>query len=298
MPRPPVRPDVPPRSHGRPCAAPQLRRAVACAQADAHSEALPVPLPDDLRAYLVDAHLAGEVQTSPGETVANCRKLAAGHDDYTFGLSDWQAATDDDAIAAVADHCGERAVDGGRERSGWIDPDATLDGLAAHARLLVQAARDGARVLAMTGHPTGLLHHYVRLVTALSDRGCEILLPYDDQWVGEEDGQRRGVRFVGGVGCVWTGGDLAHSHRPLYAEAMLRRLDDADGPPDLVIGDHGMAGAAIERSIPTASIADVNDPALIVAQANGRTDGVLVIDDNLAPRRYEPVTRHLLDALP
>jgi hypothetical protein len=45
-----------------------------------------------------------------------------------------------------------------------------------------------------------------------------------------------------------------------------------------------MAGAAIERGIPTLSIADVNDPALPLAQVRGRTDGVLPIDDNLAPR--------------
>lgn len=250
--------------------------------------------PRELRAYLVDARLAGHVQTSARETVANCGKLAAGHDDYTFGLSDWADAAQDDAVRAVADLCGERAVDGPADGDGWIDPDATLAGIDTHRRRLREAARPGARVLAATGHPTGLLHHYATLVAALRERGCEILTPRDDEMLLDVPGGQRGIRFVGGVGCVWTGGDLAHSHRSLYAEAMLDALAFDGGPPDLVIGDHGMAGAAVQRSIPTMAIADVNDPALVLAQSRGRTDGVLVIDDNLAPRLFEPVTRVML----
>jgi hypothetical protein len=55
-----------------------------------------------------------------------------------------------------------------------------------------------------------------------------------------------------------------------------------------------MAGAAIERGIPTLSIADVNDPALPLAQVRGYTDAVLPIDDNLAPRLFVPVTGAML----
>ncbi len=46
-----------------------------------------------------------------------------------------------------------------------------------------------------------------------------------------------------------------HTHWP---EAMRRML--ADERPDLVIADHGLAGAAIEAGVETLSIADVNDP--------------------------------------
>lgn len=250
-----------------------------------------------LREHLVATRLAGEVQTSPGETVTNCRKLVAGHDEYTFGLADWADISHDDAVRAVADLCGDEAVEGPPAGPGWIDPEATLEGLAAHRRLLRKHARPGARVVVATGHPTGLLHHYATLVAALRDAGCKVLAPRDDELFATEDGQRRGIRFVGGVGCVWTGGDLAHTHRPLYAEAMLASLEEQAATPDLFIGDHGMAGAAIQRAIPTISIADVNDPALVVAQARGRTDGVLVIDDNLAPSHYEPISRALVAGL-
>ena len=55
------------------------------------------------------------------------------------------------------------------------------------------------------------------------------------------------------------------------------------------------AGAAIERGIPTLSIADVNDPALPLAQVRGLTDAVLPIDDNLRPALFEPVTSYVLE---
>jgi hypothetical protein len=58
--------------------------------------------------------------------------------------------------------------------------------------------------------------------------------------------------------------------------------------PDLVFADHGFAGSAIEAGIETLSIADVNDPALLVAKALGRTETVIVMDDNVQPEAYWP----------
>jgi hypothetical protein len=55
-----------------------------------------------------------------------------------------------------------------------------------------------------------------------------------------------------------------------------------------VLADHGFAGAAIDAGVETLSVADVNDPALIVAKAQGRTDVVVVMDDNVAPGDYWP----------
>jgi hypothetical protein len=38
----------------------------------------------------------------------------------------------------------------------------------------------------------------------------------------------------------------------------------------------------------------VNDPALPLAQARGRTDGVLLVDDGLPPHLFAPVTEAVL----
>ncbi|MDP8978404.1 MAG: phosphatase, partial [Actinomycetota bacterium] len=77
-----------------------------------------------LRRHLVASGLAGRVATSPRSTVQNCAKLAAGDDDYHFGLSDWRTATADDALDAVRALCGEvRTGPDELDGPGWIDPD-------------------------------------------------------------------------------------------------------------------------------------------------------------------------------
>ncbi|MDQ6798698.1 MAG: phosphatase, partial [Actinomycetota bacterium] len=75
-------------------------------------------------------------------------------------------------------------------------------------------------------------------------------------------------------------------------------LADSGGPDqvDLVVADHGFAGAAIEAGIPTLAIADVNDLALPLAQARGRTDSVIVLDDGLDASRFVPVTEAVIGA--
>lgn len=250
-----------------------------------------------LRDHLVANRLAGEVATSPRNTVGNCGRLVAGEERYTFGLSDWRTATLLDAVAAVRALCG--GDPGGtpdQDGPGWIDPDSALRAIHRHReRLSALAAAGGGRVLCATGHPTGLLPHYAALARALQSTGSTLLTPLDDdRFEMDGRGRRLGVRFLDGVACVFDGAALLHTHRSAFMERMLDSLGDA-GRPDLVLADHGMAGAAIERGLATLSIADVNDPALPLAQLRGRTDAVLPIDDNLAPRLFVPVTAAMLE---
>jgi len=251
----------------------------------------------DLRSHLVESRLAGSVATTPGNTVSNCEKMVAGKPDYTFGLSDWQSVDVAEVRAVVAKVFGDAAVDAEPEAPGWIDPDATMAAIEGHRAKVARHASARSNVLLATGHPTGLLPHYMALARALRHAGCELLTPLDNTWLATGP-DRRGIRFLGAVGCAWTGGDLIHTHRSRYMEAMLGSLEGAGRWPDLVLGDHGMAGAAIECGIDTLGIADVNDPALFVAQARGRTESVMPIDDNLAPHVFEPVTAAILTGLP
>ena len=91
------------------------------------------------------------------------------------------------------------------------------------------------------------------------------------------------VDHWGGVAMLTDGREPRHTHWP---DAMRRMLEEER--PDLVVADHGFAGAAIEAGVETLSIADVNDPALIVAKAQGRTDVVVVMDDHVEPDAYWP----------
>lgn len=260
---------------------------------------LPAATVRRLRTHLVGVRLAGDVATSPGNTRANCGRLADGHPDYTFGLSGWETTSRQEIRDAVATVCGDRAVDRPADADGWIDPETTIGGIAHHRVRLAELARAGGRALLATGHPTGLLAHYMTVGRALSATGCALLTPLDDTGDLVRHGDHKlGVRFLDGVACAFAGGDLVHTHRSALCEAMLDAAEAAGQRPDLVVADHGMAGAAIEREIATLSIADVNDPALILAAVRGRTDGLLVIDDNLAPRLYKPVTEAVLTGVP
>ncbi|MDP8991657.1 MAG: phosphatase [Actinomycetota bacterium] len=258
--------------------------------------ALRASLTSGLREHLVKARLAGVVQTTPGHVAGNCEKLVSGDPNYTFGLSDWLSADVAEVRAVVAELCGDAAVEGDPDGPGWIDPDATMAAIDAQRAELNAHARARSSVLLATGHPTGLLPHYMALGRALRHAGCELLVALDDSWITEGE-DRRGIRFFDGVACARTGGNMVHTHRSRFMEAMLDALEEQGRRPGLVLGDHGMAGAAIERGIETLGIADVNDPALFLAQSRGRAEAVMPIDDNLPPALFEPVTAALVDGI-
>ncbi len=67
--------------------------------------------------------------------------------------------------------------------------------------------------------------------------------------------------------------------------------------PDLVLGDHGFAGAAIERDIPTIAVMDINDPALAIAHAEKKDVVIVPMDDNRAPRSYEPAWELIVNTI-
>ncbi len=250
--------------------------------------------------HLVASHLAGPVATTVGNSLTNCENLVSGHPDYTFGLSDWKDASFDEAVEAMekagGHPRGEPGSDADPEDGAYIDPQAALDAIALHDERLAPFLNGaGGRVLVATGHPFALLAHYGALARALTAAGAQVLRPLEGQRrsVMTPDGRWASVRYLDGVACLYQGAALRHTHRPDYMEAMLDALGPG-GHPDLVVADHGFAGAAVERGIPTISIADVNDPALPLAQARGRTDGVLVIDDGLDASLFVPVTQEML----
>ena len=243
---------------------------------------------------LVQNRLCGEVATPVGSCVGNCRRLVAGDADCTLGLSDWRTASLDDAIDAVEALGGRRLRGHADEERGFIQPEGTLAGVREHHDVLADfVAAGGGRVLVATGHPV-LLPHYAAVAAALARAGCLLLSPLADgrEVTTTSEGSSGSVAYVDGVAASYHDGSVRHTHRAEYMESMLDEL--GSGLPDLVVGDHGFAGAAIEAGIATLSIADVNDPALPLAQARNRTRGVLLVDDGLRPDLFAPVSQAIL----
>ena len=78
-------------------------------------------------------------------------------------------------------------------------------------------------------------------------------------------------------------------------EMILAALAEAgEAPPDLVVADHGWAGAAgqagsTRSGSPTATIRP-----LFVGEAEGRVLVSVPLDDNVAPHLYAPLTAYVL----
>src|SRR5512143_1467588 len=122
------------------------------------------------------------------------------------------------------------------------------------------AAERHERVLLATGHPAGLPLLYMAAGRLLEDRGAALVRPADGvAW--KDLGRSRQVRYLHGVAVLTDRGSTMHTHSPGPMQRMLTEVH-----PDLVFADHGFAGAAIEAGIDTISIADVNDPAPVVAK--------------------------------
>jgi hypothetical protein len=261
---------------------------------EAHARRLP-PVDDrwvprtfergDLEGGLLAGKVAGWAIHPLDNVRNNLRLLLEGDPDKLFGLSGIAGSIAfDEALRLVAKEAGAPIDPDARSGGVWIEPAPIVDACEAMGDRLAAAGDRGERVVVATGHPTGLALLYLELARLLHANGATILKPADGvEWRDERTNAVRRIRYLDGVAML-TGEDAPiHTHWP---EAMRRILDDAR--PDLVIADHGFAGAAIEAGIETMSVADVNDPALIVAKAQGRTEIVVVMDDHVDPDAYWP----------
>jgi len=219
-------------------------------------------------------------------SVAKIHALLEGDPDATFGLSMSGDHSRADVLRFMAQLTGCSPDVEDVDHQDVIDPDRTVEGIVTAAQRLRDAAATGASILIATGHPTGLLEHNSRLADVYTKAGGKILRLREGETFPYK-GREREVRYVGGVGVLADWGSLRHTHKSDAMEALL----EAEPWPDLVFADHGFAGAAIERGIPTIAIMDVNDHALAVAWGEGRDVTIIPMDDNRRPRVYEPVWR-------
>jgi hypothetical protein len=251
------------------------------------------PTRDELRAHVAATRIAGDVATSRENNLRNIGRLARREAHWTFGLTVDPRWDEDAILAMMADRVGIDRDPSYNEGQDRIDPDRTIDALEAMAVRLRAAARPGARVLLATGHPAGLLPVYLGIGALVGQAGATLLEPAASFTYRSRD-RRRELRWVCGVGMVSDGGGLSHTHEPTPMRAMLDDLEAAGAPPpDLVVADHGYAGAAAEAGVPTVGFADCNDPALFVGEADGKVAVAVPLDDNVAPHHYRPLTDYL-----
>lgn len=243
-----------------------------------------------LREHLVASRIAGDVATTVGDVLRKARAVADGESEHCFGLRDTDHASYADVLEVIGQQYGWVHTAGQDANQGaFIDPDLLLAELDRARVRLRTAAQEKQRVLVATGHPTGVLVVHQAIARWLRDQGATVPRPADGLRF-LLDGHRRQVRYVGDVAVLSTGADLLHTHDARPMELVLAQA----GPLDLVVADHGWAGAAAQLGMDVIGIADVNDPALPLARAQGRAAIVLPMDDNVLPSLYEPLVDYLL----
>ena len=236
--------------------------------------------------------MAGVVSHPLDNVLSHIRRMCEGEPGFQFGLSGLTSFSPEQVLALVSDASGfipENGATGGAFR---VEAERILDACGAAGDRLAEACRRGERMLLATGHPVGLILLYSQLATELERRGAEILHPLEGEpWT--EDGELRTIEYLGGVAMYTDGERPMHTHSGAPMARLL--LEDR---PDLVLADHGFAGTAIEWGIETISVADVNDPALLVAKEQARTEIVIVMDDNVRPEAYWPCFQEIAARLP
>ncbi|CAL9491618.1 putative phosphatase [Streptomyces sp. enrichment culture] len=259
-----------------------------------------------LRTHLLATRLAGVVATSRERSLHSYRLFAARDPRALMGLDPEGAWRQPDLLALMAQRCG--VSDDPHHTSGQdvIDPERTLVALDAFSERLTAAARRGEPVLIGTGHPHRLLGFYAALADALSAAGCTVLTPAQGRRV--DITTRFGLRthrldYVRGVALMREPDVLrpgrepgAHTHSPLPVRTALAAAADAGGPlPGLVIGDHGWVCGAGQLGFEAIGLADTDDPAPFVGQAEGTVSVVVPLDDAVRSDYYRPLTRYVLN---
>ncbi|MCA1221573.1 phosphatase [Streptomyces sp. 8L] len=259
-----------------------------------------------LRAHLLAARLAGPVATSREASLRAYRLFAARDPRATLGLASERGWRERDLLRLMAERCGVSADPLHVTGPDVIDPERTLDALDAFARRLALAASRGSCVLFGTGHPDRLLGFYGDIADALSTAGCDVLMPAQGRCVdiATRFGLRtyrldyvRGVALVREPGARCAGSETgAHSHSPLPVRMVLEAAAAAGGPlPDLVVGDHGWVCGAGQLGVEAIGLADTDDPAVFVGEAEGRVSVAVPLDDAARSAYYRPLVRYVLN---
>jgi len=211
--------------------------------------------------------------------------LLAGDPDKEFGLSGLRDGFDQEAVLRLVETAAGASID--REAADGpveIRTEPMLGELGKMGDRLARACERSETIALATGHPESIDYLLKAVGDLLAARGARMVrLGEGLRW--REAGREHDwhIEHFGNVALQTDGRVPRHTHSP---HAMRRML--AEGVPDLVVADHGFAGAAIEAGVQTVSIADVNDPALLVAKAQGRTEVVVVLDDHVPPQNYWP----------
>ena len=239
-----------------------------------------------LERRLTRLRLAGpELSHSRLNNVEAVRKLVNGDPYATFGIHrvvDYvqsEGLGPDDALKILAGFTKCSQDINYTEGRGYISPSSTIKGLKATAAAIKRVATEGGSVLFATGHPGSMIDYYTELAYLVRRLGGRVLDLAKGQVVQQGE-DRDNVKVVDSVNSIAILSDTCAALHTHDSRPMALMLDEAPKPPDLVVADHGFAGEAINRDIPTVAVMDTNDPGLAVAKALNVNLVLVPMNDN------------------
>ena len=229
---------------------------------------------------LQNAGVAGTRTSHGAENNLHKINLLLEHDDSTtFGMKDLLRGVDfEEAYEAIAARLGYPPDKEETPGRGCIDPARTAAALLEAGGRIRDVAGAVGRVVFGTGHPGALLIYYLGLARWVEELGGEVAVTE----VRGRDKQDLPLDWAGPVAVMGDGASMFHTHDPAPMQRVLRQA----GTVDLVVGDHGFAGAAVAGGIPTVAVMDTNDPALAVVAKRGANATVIPMDDNRPLNSY------------
>lgn len=246
---------------------------------------------DKMERRLLELGLAGTTPNTRDANLRAIRLMLDGNEFYTFGIRRVADALAkgmlDEAgvIALMATANGLASPEAFLADYGVIRPAAAFEGLVRAARLFRRYVRAGATLAFGTGHPGSMLTFYNRLADYARSQGATVALGE----VGAKVGVDWYLDHIGDVAVTSDFCGVLHGHSTRPMEAVIETWT---GPIDLVIGDHGHAGAAINAGIACIAVMDTNDPALEVA-SHLEIENLVVVP--LYDNRPNAVTAQLAD---
>lgn len=250
---------------------------------------------DLLMEHLDSTRITGHVATPREANLANIHDFLASSEHQYMGITPEPADTWESVFQLMVAAVGINPDPAHEHGQDTISAQSCVDALERYAQVFSEVVRAGGNVLFATAHPAAMPAVYGPMAAAARQAGAHVLtvtggIPWD---TGD-------VRAVGDIVMVEQYGGLRHTHRPEPMELALDQLeaahaaDPAQPLPDLIVTDHGMAGAAGTRGYRVIAVGDCNDPAVFVGQAQGLIDVVVPLDDNVPPHAYAPMTRYIL----
>jgi hypothetical protein len=247
----------------------------------------------ELEEYLLAHGFSGDIPQNNGhKNWLAIKRLVKGDSFYTFGIKRIEDAAHNHEISAkqirdiMIESSGITIQRFSHKGAGHFSSGIVSQQLIKAIVDIKRLAQEGKTIAFATGHPgamTGLMNE---LALWAENLGAKIAVTEYSLVV---DGRLR-LDMIGRVLLPSDNCSAAHSHDFKMMEKFLELH-----PTDLVVADHGFAGAALNLEIPTIGFYDTDDPALPLARYLSLPILAVPINDNCYNADGAALARYLIE---